>query len=120
MNGLKKVYIVDTGNLYNFNDKDCFDIYKNVYDRRRGYCTVLSYYGPTLELAVDRALWHLDNRGQNSYSIVSEICVSTDIDIDNTPVEEESYPAKDVVFSAAKIDGKLVENFIEGQQKFSA
>ena len=54
---------------------------------------------------------------EKTYAIISTTEIPDDFDFDEGCVEDEKYSVEDIVYSVAKINGEIVENFIEGQLK---
>lgn len=50
---------------------------------------------------------------ENTYAIVSNTTLDNEVDLDDVDVDCEEYILDNVVYSVAKINGKIVENFLE-------
>lgn len=110
-------YIIDAGVLVDID----FDngAYSNVYDKKHGYYDEDRYYISGLKNARETAFEYVRSGVNNSYAIVSEshlkqgdICSDSD-DENETPAPDEPCDIKSVIYSVAKIDDKIVEDFID-------
>ena len=43
---------------------------------------------------------------------MSKTLLPDEVDVNTVDVEDENYYVEDVIYSVAKIDGKIVENFV--------
>lgn len=109
-----RVNIVEFGILENADetDNDCL-----VYDKKYGYYDKDRCYEPVLEDARIAALDYVAIGNDRSYAIVSQsdhtVESFADKNIYDTPVENESRDVKSVIYSVAKINNKIIENFID-------
>lgn len=107
-----KAYLVDEGILLTKEDKE-FDFYACVYDKKYGYYDDCQYYVKEMQVAIRDARKNVEKGAEKTYVIISSTLVSSDYDFENDDcVESESYSVDDVVYSIAKINGEIVENFL--------
>ena len=106
-----KVYLVDEGILLTKENKE-FDAYAIVYDKKYGYYDTAQYYVKNKTDAIKCAKAYVEENGENTYAIVSNTGVRSDFDFENGYVEGETYFAENVIYSVAKINGEIVENFM--------
>ena len=107
-----KAYLVDVGVLLSEND-DEFESYAIVYDKKYGYYDENQFYLPTEEEAIDFAKVYVKDGVDNTYGVISLTELDDDFDFTDCVFGPEHYLLNDVVYSVAKINGKIVENFIE-------
>lgn len=106
-------YLVDVGILLSDDDKE-YDNYAIVYDKCHGYYDENQFYTKTKEEAIKYVKDYI-KRGVdeiNAYGVVSETNIIYDYDFENDDIGEESYHPADVVYSLAKINGEIKENFV--------
>ena len=106
-------YLVDVGILLSDDDKE-YDNYAIVYDKCHGYYDENQFYTKTKEEAIEYVKDYI-KRGVdeiNAYGVVSETNIIYDYDFENDDIGEESYHPADVVYSLAKINGEIKENFV--------
>lgn len=115
-------YLVDVGILLSDDDKE-YDNYAIVYDKCHGYYDENQFYTKTKEEAIEYVKDYI-KRGvdeineyeviseTNVYGVVSETNIIYDYDFENDDIGEESYHPADVVYSLAKINGEIKENFV--------
>lgn len=107
------VYLVDCGVLENLEQTE--DAYIT-YDRKYGYYDECQYYEPVFENAQQSALEYVKHGCDGTYAVISESRHKIETfggeNIYDSPVEDEDYDTKSIVYSVAKIDGKIVENFV--------
>lgn len=111
----KRVYLVDVGILLSKDDAD-FDAYSVVYNKHYGYFDENQYYVGTLEEAVKAVESYVKNGVERTYGIVSNTTLDSDLGVNSLSeidVEGEEYILDNVVYSAAKINGEFIENFLE-------
>jgi len=106
------VYLVDVGTLLE-EDDDQFHNFSNAYDKKYGYFDDNQYYTKDKKQAIEAALGHVKESKGRSYGIVSKFTRPADFDITMGILGDETYLVQDVVYSAAWLNGNLVENFIE-------
>lgn len=108
------VHTVEFGVLENKNETD--DEYL-VYDKKYGYYDEDCYYEPIFDDARDAALDYVNEGHDGSYAIVSQSHRTVDSfgskSVYDTAVENETRDITSVVYSVAKINGKIVENFVK-------
>ena len=117
------VYLVDMGVLIK-EGEDEFESYNSVYDKKYGYYDDNQYYSND-NLEKIKTLcreWLEDCKDGNPYAIISLTQISDYVvdalykeggDLDDLPVEDESYDVGSIVYSIARIDDKIVEDFIK-------
>ena len=106
-------YLVDVGILLSDDDKE-YDNYAIVYDKCHGYYDENQFYTKTKEEAIAYVKDYI-KRGVdeiNAYGVVSETNIIDDYDFENDDIGEESYHPADVVYSLAKINSEIKENFV--------
>ena len=106
-------YLVDVGILLSDDDKE-YDNYAIVYDKCHGYYDENQFYTKTKEEAIEYVKDYI-KRGVdeiNAYGVVSETNIIYDYDFENDDIGEEYYHPADVVYSLAKINGEIKENFV--------
>lgn len=112
---IKEVFLVDEGILLNRDDKS-FEMYAYAYDNQYGYYDEDQFYVESKEDAIKQAKEYVEDGAENTYAIVSDSYVSDDNDL--TILEDESYLPEDVIYSVAKINGNIVENFVKSDLKW--
>lgn len=112
---MKEVFLVDEGVLLNRDDKS-FEMYAYAYDNQYGYYDEDQFYVESKEDAIKQAKEYVEDGAENTYAIVSDSYVSDDNDL--TILEDESYLPEDVIYSVAKINGNIVENFVKSDLKW--
>lgn len=106
-------YLVDVGILLSDDDKE-YDNYAIVYDKCHGYYDENQFYTRTKEEAIEYVKDYI-KRGVdeiNAYGVVSETNIIDDYDFENDDIGEKSYHPADVVYSLAKINSEIKENFV--------
>lgn len=109
-----RAYLLDEGVLLTEKDEE-FKSYNTVYDEKYGYYDECQRYVATEEEAIEQAKHFVVDGIENAYAVVSRTTLDDDVDIndDELCVEGEEYITDNIVYSVAKIDGKIVENFIQ-------
>jgi len=108
-----QIYMLDTGILLAEYHPE-YDSHNKVYDRLNGYYTEKQCYAVDMNDAIERAKKYVTDSIDRAYAIVSKTNgFDTDVNIEEMPVENEGYFLSDVVYSIAKIDGKIIENFVK-------
>lgn len=107
-----KAFLLDKGILLTREDKE-FENYNIVYDKKYGYYDEDQYYVQIQDDAIKQAKQYVIKGNENVYAIVSETVLNDDIDLENACVENEEYITNNIIYSIAKINGKVVENFID-------
>lgn len=90
-----------------------FEDYANVYNNKYCFYDEGQYYEREESKAATDARKYVENGVKNTYAIVSNTILPDDFDFDEGYVEGEKYILDDVVYSVAKLNGKIVENFLE-------
>lgn len=108
-----QIYMLDTGILLAEYHPE-YNSHNKVYDRLNGYYAEYQCYVADINNAIEHAKKYVTDSVDRAYAVVSKTNgFDTDIDIEETPVENEGYFLSDVVYSIAKIDGKIIENFVK-------
>jgi hypothetical protein len=109
-----RAYLLDVGILLTEKDTE-FESYNTVYDKKYGYYDEGQCYIATEDEAIKQAKQYVVDGVENTYAVVSNTTLDDDIDIndDELCVEDEEYITDNIVYSVAKINGKIVENFIQ-------
>ena len=108
-----RAYLLDEGILLTEKDAE-FGSYNTVYDKKYGYYYEGQCYIATEDEAVKQAKQYVIDGVENTYAVVSNTTLDDDVDINDEElsVDYEEYITDNIVYSVAKIDGKIVENFI--------
>ena len=106
-----KAYFVEVGILLPKDNAE-YDAYSQVYDKAHGFYDENQFYRATLEEAEDYAKEYVEIGNDTTYGIVSESEVPDDFNFDEAEIEE-LYDMESVVYSVAKIDNKVTENFLQ-------
>jgi hypothetical protein len=108
-----RAYLLDEGVLLTKEDKD-FNAYNTVYDKKYGYYDEGQCYIKSKEEAISEAKKYVEDGVENTYAVVSNTTLDDDVDLDDCPVDwYEEYILDNVVYSVAKINGKIIENFLD-------
>lgn len=109
-----RVYILEEGILLSKDNKE-YDFYGTVYDKEYGYYNEVQCYLGKLHEAIESAKKYVEKGVNMTYAIVSKTDLTDDTDLEDEDlcVQGEKYLVEDVVYSVAKINGKIVENFIK-------
>lgn len=86
-----------------------------MYDKKYGYYDEGQCYIATEDEAIKQAKQYVIDGVENTYAVVSNTTLDDCVDFDdeNLCVDCEEYITDNIVYSVAKIDGKIVENFIQ-------
>lgn len=106
-----RAYLLDEGILLSEND-DEFEDYATVYDKKYGYYDEGQCYIKSETEAIENARAYVEAGVDNTYTIVSKTWLPNDFDFDEGCVEDETYNVEDVIYSVAKINGEIIENFL--------
>ena len=104
-------YLVEVGILLTKEDEE-FEAYSGVYNRIYGFYDEDQYYVKEKEVAILNAKNYVEKGVENTYAIVSGTILPEDFDFENGVVEDAEYNMENVVYSVAKFNGELVENFL--------
>lgn len=107
-----EAFLVEEGVLLTEEDKE-FESYAIVYNKKYGLYDEAQYYVKEKQKAIEDAKAYVEAGVESTYAIVSTTALPDDFDFENGYVEGETYLMEDIAFSIAKIDGKIVENFLE-------
>lgn len=112
------VFYVEVGVLLDNTDKE-FDKYNGVYDRKHGYYDTEWFYCKTIEEAkeiINRCVKINDKYISTPFYALIEKPFEDEPDVFNQYSEViGSGAVEDVIYSVARLNGEVVENFIEGQ-----
>ena len=121
-----RVYLVEIGILLDENHKD-FTSYNTVYDEKHGYYDEGQFYMANEKDAINYIKDYVKSGVPNTYGIVSiselddklldKYNSLEDMLEDVFPVEHEMYLLDNVRYSLAKMDGEIVENFLDDKEK---
>lgn len=98
-----------------------FDAYAIVYDKKYGYFNEndIAYKEVDKEKAIAYAKEYVEKGVDMTYAIITdeglcdyEVYTNTGELVDDGEIESD-YNADDIIYSVAKIDGEIVENFIK-------
>ncbi|MCT7397779.1 hypothetical protein N5B56_01590 [Eubacterium sp. LFL-14] len=105
--------LVDEGVLLERENKE-FESYNKVYDKKYGYYDEGQYYKRLKEKdeVIKDAKKYVEDGVDNTYVVVSKTLLPDEVDVNTVDVEDENYYVEDVIYSVAKMDGKIVENFV--------
>lgn len=112
---MKEVFLVDEGILLN-RDDESFEMYAYAYDNQYGYYDEDQFYVKSRKDAIKQAKEYVEDGVENTYAVVSNSYVSDDNDL--SILEDESYLPEDVIYSVAKINGNIVENFVKSDLRW--
>ncbi|MEE3344405.1 MAG: hypothetical protein VZS44_09965 [Bacilli bacterium] len=116
MSMFKTVYLVDVGILLT-SDNEEFESYNVAYDHKYGYYDENQFYMVDKNKAIDFVNNYVNDGIDMTYGIISKTELPyeiTDEEIDDgeVNVEGETYELNDVIYSTAKLNGKIEDNFI--------
>ena len=106
---IQNAYLVDFGVIV---DKDEYPAYySDIYDKVHGYYDEDRYLVDDLEEAKKEALQYVADGVENTYAIITDQGQrdTLDFDADDSSI---SYEAEDVVYSAVKRNGEVIESFV--------
>ena len=120
---MKKVYQVEVGVLLNKDDEE-FWSYNNAFDKQWGYYDENIWFTTSKQLAKKSALQYVKNGVQNTYAIISEVGELSEgmfiyngniVDKNHCDYDSEfmSEYLEDTIESYAKLNNKLVKNFLQ-------
>lgn len=104
-------YLVDVGVLLD-DDHEEYDAYAIVYDKSYAYYDENQFYTKTKEEAIEYVKKYVKEGVVGTYGIVSETTLPYDYDFEDDHFGPEKYHPADVVYSLAKFDDEIIENFI--------
>lgn len=107
-----RAYLLDEGVLLTEEDEE-FEAYATAYDEKYGYYDEGQCYEANKMTAIVNARRYVEDGVENTYAIVSNTWLPNDFDFEEGCVEDETYKVEDVIYSVAKINGEIVENFIK-------
>ena len=107
-----EAFLLDCGILLSPED-DQFEHYAKVYDKEYGYYDEGMCYISTKSEAIRQAKKYVNDGVNNTYAVVSTTFLPRDFDFDNENlVAGENFDSDDVIYSIAKINGEIVEDFV--------
>lgn len=106
-----QAYLLDEGVLLTEEDEE-FEAYAVAYDKKYGYYDEGQCYETNKTKVIDNAKTYVEAGVDNTYAIVSKTWLPNDFDFDEGCVEDETYNVEDVIYSVAKINGEIIENFL--------
>ena len=120
---MKKIYQVEVGILLNKDDEE-FWSYNNTFDKQWGYYDENIWFTTSKQLAKRSALQYVKNGVQNTYAIISEVGeLPEDMFIYNGNIVDHDYDdydcdfisedLEDTIESYAKLNNKIVKNFLQ-------
>lgn len=107
---MSNAYLIDVGVVV---DKDEYPAcYSNVYDKKRGYYDEDRYLVNDLDKAKKEAPQYVADGVDKTYAIITNQGQrdTLDFDADDSSV---SYDVADIVYSAVKRNGRIIESFTE-------
>lgn len=107
------VYLLDVGILLESDDKE-FEYYSQVYDKKYGYYDENQYYLKDKQHAIMEAKAYVEAGIDKTYAVISRSVLERVSDLDDVHVEGEEYSLENVIYSIAKINGEIIENFLCG------
>lgn len=96
-----------------------FDSYSGVYDHRYGYYDEdqTAYKGEDLAKAIKYARQYVLDGVDMTYAVITnQGQINYNGEFDENDIEDFTHNAEDVIFSVAKIYGKIVEDFVRGDE----
>lgn len=106
-----KAFLLEVGVLLTEEDEE-YDFYSKAYNMKHGFYDEGQGYHKTKEEAIAEAKEYVEDGVENTYAIVSNTWLPDDFDFDEGCVEDEKYEMEDVLYSVAKFNGELVEDFL--------
>ena len=106
---MMKAFLIDEGILLSKEDIE-FEFYSQVYNRKYGFYDERQYYEQNKETAIINARQYVEDGVESTYAIVSNRGLPDDFE--DSCIENETYRMEDVIYSIAKINGKIVEDFL--------
>lgn len=113
------VICLDVGILLTKEDEE-FYCYNIVYDHKYGYYdeNQIAYKKSDLAKAIDYARKYVADGVDMTYAVITDQGqINYCEEFDDGNIEGFTYPCEDVIFSIAKINGKIIENFIKEANK---
>lgn len=107
-------YLIDVGVLLSKDHPD-YEGYNMVYDRKYGYFDENQFYEVDKNRAIDYVTQYVNEGVDKTYGVVLKEVLQEDYsdgDIYELEVDND-YHIDDIIFSMAKINGKIEENFIK-------
>ncbi len=109
---MQDVFLIDEGILLEKNDEQ-FSSYNNVYDKEYGYYDENQFYVSSKDDAIRLAKEYVNKGVEKTYVIVSCTNIEENENVNECPVEDESYLLEDVIYSVTKLNGIIVEYFLK-------
>lgn len=119
-----KVFLLELGVLLS-EDSPEYSGYSEAYDKKHGFYDESQEYKSDLKAAIEEAKAYVAAGVENTYAVISEAFLSDDLtedELSEVSVEDEDYDMESVVFSIAKIEGRLQPNFLKSttQEEYTA
>lgn len=95
-----------------------FDCYNGVYDHRYGYYdeNQTAYKESDLAKAIKDAKQYVAEGVDMTYAVITnQGQINYNGEFDENDIEDFTHNAEDVIFSVAKVYGKIIEDFIKGE-----
>lgn len=113
----KNVFLCEVGVLLNKSDTE-FDNYNNVWNHEYGFYDENATLFLKKEEAKEYAITYVKNGVDNTYAILADegLCDCdefNDEDYDISEVISGEHNAEDIIYCIAKINGKIIENFLK-------
>lgn len=105
----------DVGILLTKEDKE-FDFYSCVYDHKYGYYdeNQIVYKKESTNEAIEYAKQYVNDGVDMTYAVITDQGQHhRDEPFDDGDITNFTYNSEDVIYSIAKIDGEIVENFVQ-------
>ena len=112
---MKKCYLIEVGVLLE-PDNEAFCSYSNVYDKRYGYYDEEQYYVTDIDAAINEVTQYVQEGCDHTYGIVMRTILPDDIDVSKAIVQNEEYNIESIVHCLAKIEGKIITDFIKNKE----
>lgn len=109
------IYLLEVGKLLEKDHKD-YDFFSQKYDGKHGYYDQIQMYKSNYYEAVSLANSYIKAAADNTYVIVSRRELKCNVSpkvLDGMSVTPLQYDTDSVVFSAAKENYVITENFVE-------
>ncbi len=108
------IYLVDVGVLIHKGEHE-FEDYSGVYNHQYGFYDEDQWYVRSEQEAIQIAKEYVNDGVENTYAVVSQEAIDDDFDEDLEELEPSyhEYIMDSVIYSAAKMDSKIVEHFLK-------
>lgn len=111
---MKQAYFIEVGVLLKEDDEE-FDNYAEVYDKKHSFFDEDQYAVEEFEQAKKDVQEYVKDGVDRTYGIVCDFPVEDDFNFeeDEIYVDMVMHAAENVLYSVAKKNGELIENFLE-------